>query len=95
MLFPLSTLCTVHSSACSAGSDLYSVTLQDLIISVRNGYGGQGRDTLLNTTLKVFGKDGMLVRDKEMETVQDLRDALKTHFGIIPDWRSLEKCRLV
>ena len=59
--------------------------LQDLIISVRNACGGQGRDTLLNTTLKVFGKDGMLVKDRELETAQDLRDALKTHFGIIPD----------
>ena len=52
---------------------------------MRNACGGQGRDTLLNTTLKVFGKDGMLVKDRELETAQDLRDALKTHFGIIPD----------
>ena len=59
--------------------------MQDLIVSVRNGYGGQGRDTLLNTTLKVFGKDGVLVKDKELETAQDLRDSLKTHFGIILD----------
>ena len=59
--------------------------LQDLIISVRNACGGQGRDTLLNTTLKVFGKDGMLVKEKELETVQDLRHALRTHFGIIRD----------
>ena len=59
--------------------------VQDLIISVRNGNGGQGRDTLLNTTLKIFGENGMLAKDKELETVQDLRDALETHFGIIPD----------
>ena len=52
---------------------------------MRNTYGGQGRDTLLNTTLKIFGEDGMLAKDKELKTVQDLRDALETHFGIIPD----------
>ena len=50
-----------------------------------NDYGGQGRDTLLNTTLKIFGKDGMLVKDQELETPQDLRDALKTHLGICSD----------
>ena len=52
---------------------------------MRNSYGGQGRATLLNTTLKIFGKDGKLVKERELETVQDLRDTLKTHFKIIPD----------
>lgn len=59
-------------------------TVQDLIISVRNGYGSQGRNTLLNTTLKIFGKDGKLMKDKELETVQEFRDALRIHFGIVP-----------
>lgn len=58
--------------------------VQDLIVSVRNGYGSQGRNTLLNTTLKIFGKDGKLVMDKELENVQEFRDALKNHFGIVP-----------
>ena len=58
--------------------------VQDLIVSVRNGDGSHGRTTLLNTTLKIFGKDGKLVMDKELETVQEFRDALKNHFGIVP-----------
>ncbi len=52
---------------------------------MRNDYGGQGRDTLLNTTLKIFGKDGMRTKGKELENVQDLRDALEPHFELIPD----------
>ena len=44
-------------------------------MSVRKGYGRPGRDTLLDITLKIIGKDGMLAKDQELETLQDLRDA--------------------
>ena len=58
--------------------------MQNLMISIRTDEGGHGRNTLVNTTLKVFDKAGGILQERELETAEDLRAALESYFGIVP-----------
>ena len=58
--------------------------MQGLRLSIRTDEGCHGRTTMLGTHLKVFGKEGDLVTEREIPNVHEFREALETHFGIIP-----------
>ena len=58
--------------------------VQNLMISIRTDEGGHGRNTLVNTTLKVFDKAGGILQERELETAEDLKAALEAYFGIVP-----------
>ena len=58
--------------------------MQKLKLSIRTDDGGHGRTTILGTHLKVFGKEGDLVSEREVQDVHELREVLEAHFGIIP-----------
>ncbi len=54
------------------------------MISIRNDQGGHGRNTLINTTLKVFDKEGDILQEKELGDAEELKAALEEYFGIVP-----------
>ena len=58
--------------------------MQKLKLSIRTDDGGHGRTTMLDTHLKVFGKEGDLVTEREIQDVHELREAMEAHFGIVP-----------
>ena len=64
--------------------ELDNVCVQNLMISIHTDEGGHARNTLINTTLKVFDKAGDILQERELETAEDLRAALQTYFGIVP-----------
>ena len=85
-----SLLFAVAASICSACAhllhrdELYDCCAQNLMISIRTDEGGHGRNTLVNTTLKVFDKAGGILEERELNTAEDLRAALESYFGIVP-----------
>ena len=91
---PINGLCSllfvVAGSICSAcahllhRNELDECCAQNLMISIRTDEGGHGRNTLVNTTLKVFDKAGGILQERELETAEDLRAALESYFGIVP-----------
>jgi hypothetical protein len=54
------------------------------MISIKNDEGGHGRNTLINTTLKVFKEDGDILQEKELGSAEELKAALEEYFGIVP-----------
>ena len=64
--------------------DVLRLRIQGLRMSIRTGDGCHGRTTMLGTNLKVFGKEGDLVTEREVENAHEFREALETHFGIVP-----------
>ena len=65
-------------------SHVLLLRMQKLKLSIRTDDGGHGRTTILGTHLKVFGKEGDLVSEREVQDVHELREVLEAHFGIIP-----------
>ena len=58
--------------------------LQTLRLSIRTEDGGHGRTTMINNLLKVFDREGQLVEQREVDSVEGFKDALASHFGIVP-----------
>lgn len=58
--------------------------LQTLRLSIRTDGGGHGRTTMINNLLKVFDREGQLVEQRELQSVEEFKDALASHFGIVP-----------
>ena len=56
------------------------IVLQSFVASLRNEDGG--RTTLTNITLKNFNAEGSM-QERELETVDEFREALEVHFGIV------------
>ena len=85
-----SLLFAVAGSVCSTcahflhRNELDDSCAQNLMISLRKDEGGHARNTLVNTTLKVFDKAGGILQERELETAEDLRAALESYFGIVP-----------
>ena len=79
---------SIPCSAAFVGPDCMShvllLRMQKLKLSIRTDDGGHGRTTILGTHLKVFGKEGDLVSEREVQDVHELREGLEAHFGIIP-----------
>ena len=39
---------------------------------------------MINSLLKVFDREGQLVEQRVLESVEEFEDALVSHFGIVP-----------
>lgn len=39
---------------------------------------------MINNLLKVFDREGQLVEQRELDSVEEFKDALASHFGIVP-----------
>ena len=64
--------------------DVLRLRIQGLRLSIRTGDGCHGRTTMLGTKLKFFGNEGHLLTEREIQSVHEFRDALESHFGIVP-----------
>ena len=56
------------------------IVLQSFVASMRNEDGS--RTTLTDITLKNFTAEGSM-QERELETVDEFKEALKVHFGIV------------